>query len=125
MAYTYRDVNPNYGQSKYGELVTDVLAINASIENILGTELETRVMLPEFGSSLRHLLFEPMNRETAFQIYTETIIAVQRWEPRVNIIQSESTVLDYPDENYYEVNLVYEIIRNGLEGIFNRLLIRD
>jgi phage baseplate assembly protein W len=65
--------------------------IKSSIYNILSTAKGERVFLPEFGTSLHSLLFEPMDnitRKIAQNIVTEDI---QRWEPRVTLLSSEVT----------------------------------
>jgi uncharacterized protein len=62
--------------------------IKSSIYNILSTKKGERVFLPEFGSNLQSLLFEPMDnitRKIAQNIITEDI---QRWEPRVTLLES-------------------------------------
>lgn len=122
MDVVYSDVNPNYGVSTRGEIVTNIESINASIENILGTSKGERVFLPEFGSSISSLLFDPISEDTASAILTLLITAIDQWEPRIKVILSRSSVIPDYDNNYYEVFLVYKVIGLGVDGTFNRAI---
>lgn len=119
------DINPRFGQSASGELVTDVEAINASIENILGTVPGERLFLPTFGSQIHQLLFNPIDPITASDLRSETILAIERWEPRVRIIDQETSIEAQPDNNKYLVNINYIIVNTGSAGTFNRFLLAD
>lgn len=57
----------------------------SSIVLILGTPVGTRIMLPEFGSSIPTLLFEPNDEVLEGLLKRYIIDAIARWEPRVNI----------------------------------------
>jgi phage baseplate assembly protein W len=114
--FTYSDINPDLGQSPLGELVYDVDAINASIENILGTRVGERFFFPEFGSHLWSVLFDPMLPRTEMVIKAEILAAISRWEPRVTILAalvSSDTLLQRYDvsitwkyKNFDQVNNV-------------------
>ena len=117
------DINPRYGQSKDGELVLDVGAINSSIENILGTDLGERLFLPDFGSRIGQLLFQPIDDITASDLRSETIRALERWEPRLRVVDSETFVEPSPDENKYVMQITYVIVSTGNIGTFNRFLL--
>ncbi|MEM7015596.1 MAG: GPW/gp25 family protein [Verrucomicrobiota bacterium] len=65
--------------------------IHESIQIILMTEIEERLMLPEFGGGLSSFLYEPNTTETHRQIEEQIRQALERWEPRV---QLESVVVD-------------------------------
>lgn len=119
----FSDINPRYGQSKDGEIVFDIGAINSSIENILGTQLGERVFLPDFGSRIQQLLFQPIDDITASDLRSETLRAIERWEPRVRIIDSDTFVEPLPDENRYVMNITYTIVATGNIGTFNRFLL--
>jgi len=119
------DINPRFGQNKLSELVLDVEAINSSIENILGTVPKERLFLPDFGSRLHQLLFQPIDEITADDLREETIRAIETWEPRVRIIDSETSIEGFPDENRYQVLISYTIISTGNTGTFNRFLLAE
>jgi len=61
----------------------DLELIDSSIRQILETEKGERVMLPEFGSRLRRLVFEPLDEILENQIRREVAEAIARWEDRI------------------------------------------
>jgi hypothetical protein len=58
----------------------------SSILMILGTVPGERLMLPEFGSRLAFLVFEPNDSTTVEQIKNETAGALARWDPYISVI---------------------------------------
>lgn len=59
--------------------------IREAIRVILLTELEERVMLPQFGGGLRRFLFQP-NTVSTHRLIQQTIHqALGRWEPRIDV----------------------------------------
>lgn len=93
----------------------DLQSIYQSITNILATPKNTRLFLPEFGSTIENLLFEPMTEETAASLYDTIIIAIQQWEPRVTIDYARSSVTPDYDNYTYHVFLTFKV--NGLSDI--------
>lgn len=59
--------------------------IRQSIRLILETEPGERVMRPDFGCPLRHLLFEPINTNTMGLIKHRVEQALVEWEPRIDV----------------------------------------
>lgn len=122
---SYSDVNPNYGLDGKGELLYSVDAINASIENIFGTFKRERLFIPEFGSDLPLLLFEPIDEITALKIQLETIDAINLWEPRVVVISSQASVVPIYEDNMYEVYIPYRIKATDEVAAFNKFLVQE
>ena len=58
-------------------------ALHDSLFTILSTVPGERVMRPTFGSYLKLILFENINRATAFRARAEVFRAIRQWEPRV------------------------------------------
>ena len=58
----------------------------SSITMILGTNPGERVMLPEFGSRLQWLLFEPNDQILVAQLREETAGALQQWDPYITVV---------------------------------------
>lgn len=58
----------------------------SSIIMILGTMPGERVMLPEFGSKLPLLIFEPNDVVLVQQIRDETATALQRWDANLVVV---------------------------------------
>ena len=57
-----------------------------AIHVILGTRPGERVMRPDFGCRVHELLFEPRDAATAAHIQKYVNIALQRWEPRIQVL---------------------------------------
>lgn len=57
-----------------------------SIMMILSTVPGERVMLPEFGSNLHTLLFEPNDEILQQQVIDETRGALARWDPNLRVV---------------------------------------
>lgn len=110
MAATFSDINRRVGLVERPALLADEDAVLNAIYNILGTEQGERVFLPEFGSSLNQFLQEPMDAQTAHNLRYAIIRAVERWEPRVEIISRLTKVVPLYDEQVYDVKLAVRII---------------
>ncbi len=97
-------------------IVTDEDSIRQSIKTILSTYPGERIMLPEFGSTLKRLLFEPMSQFTADTIQTEIESSIRRWENRAYI--SSVDVIADEDNNSYEISIDFITIVTGQAGNF-------
>lgn len=63
----------------------DEKCLHDSIFTILSTIPGERVMRPTFGSYLRLILFENINRVTGLKARTEVFRAIGLWETRVSV----------------------------------------
>lgn len=83
--------------------------IQQSIKIILQTELSERLMLPNFGSGLKKMLFQPNTVKTHSLI--EEIIgnALTRWERRIKVT-SVQVMADPKDANTAWISLRYKLI---------------
>jgi phage baseplate assembly protein W len=66
-------------------LVTEDREIAEAIFLVLGTSPGERPMRPEFGSRLAEYVFAPANATTAGQLANEVRVALERWEPRIDV----------------------------------------
>jgi len=66
-------------------LVSREREIEESIRLILGTSPGERPMRPEFGCRVHDYVFAPADAETASRIAAEVRIALERWEPRIEV----------------------------------------
>ena len=98
-------------------LVTGVNAVSQAIFNVLNITPSELYFNPEFGCDLEALLFEPMDEFTEMLIFEEIIKCVTKWEPRITVARSESSIIGSPDNNSYDVILVIKIV--GSEEQFN------
>lgn len=69
----------------YPESCLDEKCLHDSVFTILSTIPGERVMRPTFGSYLRLILFENINRVTGLRARTEVFRAIGLWEPRVSV----------------------------------------
>jgi uncharacterized protein len=68
-------------------LVTDDREIQQSLRLILGTAPGERPMRPEFGCRIHEHVFGPANAATAGQAAHDVREAIDRWEPRVELLE--------------------------------------
>jgi phage baseplate assembly protein W len=66
-------------------LVTEHREVADAIWLVLATSPGERPMRPEFGSRLAEYVFAPANATTAGQLANEVRVALERWEPRVEV----------------------------------------
>lgn len=66
--------------------------IRQSIVDILFTRIGSRVQREEYGSLLPELIDQPLNEATRLRVAAATLMAVARWEPRVNLAGAEISV---------------------------------
>jgi len=97
-----------FGKNTYPELVYDEDAIRGSIFNILTTPIGSRAFVPEYGSRLYSFIQKPIDNISTQQIFVFLVQAIQRWEPRVELIQSGSFV--EKTEDGFFISLQYYIL---------------
>lgn len=86
--------------------------VKHSIYQILGTRIGERVMVPEFGSRLEELLFEPIDEIVLALARLYTIEAIEKWEPRVEL--NEVVISIKPDINHIEILVDYVILNRSI-----------
>ena len=86
-------------------------AIARSLKNIVFTLPGEKFFNPDFGSRITASLFENINDVTASIIVDEIISSIERFEPRVQLLQPNG-VRAFPnfDNNTFDVLIGYEII---------------
>jgi len=100
--------------------VVDIDAINQSLENILLTNFGERVFLPGFGSNLLASLFEGGTSERITGIYSNILDQIQKWENRVAINKSKSSLFFDTDNNAMYIKIYYTIRTTGIDGSLNK-----
>jgi len=86
---------------------------------LLLTNPGERVMLPDFGTPLRALLFEPSNPLFAQRVRNAIIGAINLWEPRVVVLAidvvdpqgntGDAAILTNSDSNSFYVNIKFAL----------------
>lgn len=82
--------------------------IEESIRLILGTSYGERPMRPEFGCGIHELVFAPADSATAARIAYEVRESLDRWEPRVDVVDVEVTTSDADAAALY-VHITYSV----------------
>ena len=116
----YKDLNENSPTLK--PEVKDAQAVAQWIENLLMTRRGEVLFKPNYGSNFYEYLFELVDDNNALVLFSEIEAIVQKYDPEVTIIPSESAIIPDIDNHRYLVNLAFSIV--GFEGqIFNKPLI--
>jgi uncharacterized protein len=68
-----------------------------SIELILRTAKGDRPMRPEFGCGIWDEVFSPLDATTAGRVAYDVRAALERWEPRINVVAVDVTYKDDED----------------------------
>jgi phage baseplate assembly protein W len=89
-------------------LVSREREIEEAIRLILGTSPGERPMRPEFGSRIAEHVFGPANASTAGQLAYEVRVALERWEPRVDVEDVEVS-FDAADAGVLYLDVQYRI----------------
>lgn len=103
-AYTYADVSlvseldfarqikgnmaPEAAESSQNYRITkklDVDAVKGAVRNIFSWTPGERIIEPEFGNTIRRLLYEGITEYNSEQIVNECKMLMTRWEPRAAI----------------------------------------
>jgi uncharacterized protein len=91
--------------------------INGSIKHILSTRIGDRFFLPEFGSDLPALIFEPLDDFTKDQVHLHTVGALRAFEKRIIVesigFDSEEVELD---QSTLHVFIEYRLINSQVVG---------
>ena len=88
--------------------LTNVEAVKRSLRNLINLQHFEKPFHPEIGSSIRSMLFEPMNPLTSLNIQRKIEEVISNFEPRVRLNQ----ILASPDyeRNRYEVRIMFYVI---------------
>lgn len=98
-----------YSKLKIGTL-TNVNAVRNSLHQIFTWVPGERILLPEFGSNLRKLLYEGITEYNVERIIAEIRHCVSEWEPRV-VIQKvvNASSIDDTEDNTVHIEVIYTI----------------
>ncbi len=89
-------------------LVRHVRELEESIRLILGTAYGERPMRPEFGCGIHDQVFAPADATTAGRIAFEVTVSLERWEPRIRLVNVDVT-FDPVDGATLYVDITYAI----------------
>ena len=86
-------------------------AIKRSVRNIVQTIPTEKFFDSLFGSDVYASLFEFVDFGTAATIQSQIEISLDNFEPRIDNVKVE--VNPQPDDNTFEVNVIYDIVGQG------------
>jgi phage baseplate assembly protein W len=89
-------------------LVTGEQEIEESIRLILATAPGERPMRPAFGCAIHDFVFAPADAATAGQIAFEVRTALERWEPRIDVLEVRVD-FDGVEEGTLHIQIGYRI----------------
>src|SRR6476661_11153352 len=89
-------------------LVTREREIEQSIRLILGTSIGERPMRPDFGCRIHQHVFGPANAATAGQIAYDVQVALERWEPRIDLMDVRVS-FDHVEAGRLYVDVTYAV----------------
>lgn len=113
-AYSDLDFGARIDSAGSPILRTDSDAINQSIRTILTTSPGERIMAPDFGANLRSCVFAPLDRFTEIGIREMIIHAIEKWEPRVQLISIR--VQADEEASAYDISIDYVIKASSTQG---------
>lgn len=104
------------GRSQHAATAEGIDKINQSIHMILSTRPGERMFLPEFGSRLPYLVFEPDDDILHAQLQMYTADALRRWEKRITVTAVATE--DMPDQNTVSIHIDYIINKSHSKGSY-------
>lgn len=116
---TWLDVNSRFTQTQRPLLEPGSQAIRNSLYNLFSCPIGARgpIFQPEYGTILFSQLQEPQDEQTAVAIRAGLIQSIERWEPRIRIIQSMTYVFPNPTSFGYEARVAWvEVLTNAQDA---------
>ena len=107
--YYYSDVDIDLAKKTDGDITqdTNIDAVKNSLSNIIETLPGSRRMLPEFAGDIYKILFEPIDKETAYILGEKIIEAINLWDDRVEI--TGLNIEPKYDLNLYRCNMNFKM----------------
>jgi len=92
--------------------VAEDASVRQAVLLLLTTSPGERVMRPDYGCNLRSLLFSPNDDTTAGLAMHYVRQALQRWEPRIDVIAVDASA-DRNDPSRLDILLDYRVRATG------------
>jgi phage baseplate assembly protein W len=101
---------------------TNQSAISISLNNIFKLRPGELILEPSFGNELYRFLYEPMNKYTVDKIVKTIKQMIEKWEPRIIVIDVPITA--YEEDVSYGIQVIYYIPELNANGEYNFTLAR-
>ena len=107
--------------NKYSKTVDNTTSLEESIKTSLYLLLTTtqgeRIMELEYGCDLNSIMFKPLDLNLKTFISNNIKSAIQKWEPRVNVLDVE--VANERNDPVISINVKYKIIETDTVDSLN------
>ena len=107
--------------NKYSKTVDNTTSLEESIKTSLYLLLTTtqgeRIMELEYGCDLNSIMFKPLDLNLKTFISNNIKSAIQKWEPRVNVLDVE--VANERNDPVISINVKYKIIETDIVDSLN------
>lgn len=90
------------------ETAEGVASVEAAMRMLFNTTIGDRFMLPEYGSKLPHLLFEPCDEQTAARAQVYVLEAIERWITRIRAASVRAEAM--PEMDAIRIQVDYQLI---------------
>jgi len=107
----YKDISLSFERNLATQDIiqkTDIEAVKQSVRNLILTNHYERPFHPEIGSSVRNILFEPINPITASVLTRLIGEVIANFEPRARLVGVDARPNFY--DNAYEVTISFYVI---------------
>jgi phage baseplate assembly protein W len=81
-------------------------AVKKALINLIRTPIKSRPFMPEYGTRIYDYLFEPADTQTEILLNDEIAQAIERFEPRANLVSIETNI----QENGIEIKIEYYVV---------------
>lgn len=88
-----------------GRQISELEHIQQSLHKILTTPIGSRVMRRDFGSMIPDLIDKPLNGKTRMQVMAACVMAIQAWEPRVDLVSVALQLGNAASDLYADIEL--------------------
>lgn len=121
---TYKDIDLTLAIKGNGDVYRklDAAAVKQSVKNLILTNHGDKPFRYNYGGNLRDLLFDLADDETEVDIESAIISAIQRFEPRAQVINVDAR--SNPDNNSVSVTIVFNIVNTKEKVTFTTILAR-
>jgi phage baseplate assembly protein W len=92
----------------------------SNLINLVMTEVGERYMQPEFGTTLRHTLFEQNTEDLVSAVDDSLRSAIERWVPYIELVDLD--ISRNIDRHIFSVKIIYRVTNFPAERVINVLL---
>ena len=105
-------------------MLTNIEVIFQSIHNIIVTKKGEIPFNLEYGMNLDEQLFELIDDTQAVEVFRVLTEEIEIWEPRIEINAAMTEVIPDPDKHKYELKLVFNLVGEEEEHLFEGSIVK-